>query len=233
MDNTNRAAALNRIRALMAKTVANGCSESEAMAAAAKVSELMDRYGLTYSDFEIKQERCRKRQATDRRHDVNLVACAIARFCNCRHWLEDGRIQYFGLPVDVTIATYMTDLCRSAMDVGFKRFVASDLCPWEDDVRTLRKPFMVAMAYRLSERFDAMADARGRTAMTADGTSLVVVTNAVVEKQYLALKLKLTPGRAPRYRDNAAAEIAGRAAGDRVNLVPGINTAPGRRRLRS
>jgi hypothetical protein len=223
--NANRLAAMQRIRALMAKTVANGCSESEAMAAAAKVSELMDRYGLTYSDFEIKQARCRQREATDRRHDVDLVACAIARFCNCRHWLESGRIQYFGLPVDVTIATYMTDLCRSAMDVGFKGFAKSDLCPWDKDVRTLRKPFMVAMAYRLSERFDDMTAARGRTATTADGTSLVLVKDAVVEKQYLALKLKLTPGRAPRYRDDAAAEIAGRAAGDRVNLVTGISGA--------
>lgn len=230
--NANRQAAIQRIRALMAKTVANGCSESEAMAAAAKVSELMDRYGLTYSDFEIKQTRCRQRQATERRHDVILVACAIARFCNCRHWLEGGRIQYFGLPVDVTIATYMTDLCRSAMDVGFKRFANSDLCPWDRDVRTLRKPFMVAMAYRLSERFDEMAASRAR-ATTADGTSLVVVTNAVVEKQYLALKLKLTPGRAPRFHNDAEAESAGRAAGDRVNLATGINTAPRRKYLPS
>jgi hypothetical protein len=223
---------MQRIRALMAKTVANGCSESEAMAAASKVSELMDRYGLTYSDFEIKQTRCKQRQATHRRHDVNLVACAIARFCNCRNWLEYGCIQYFGLPVDVTVATYMTDLCRSAMDVGFKGFANSDACPWDQDIRTLRKPFMVAMACRLSERFDAMAAARKRTATTANGTSLVLVTNAVVEKQYLALGLKLTPGRAPRYRDNAAAENAGRAAGDRVNLVPGIHGSPARRSLR-
>ena len=38
-----------RIRALAAKTVERGCSEAEAMAAAAKVGELLDVYGLSMS----------------------------------------------------------------------------------------------------------------------------------------------------------------------------------------
>ena len=36
-----------RIQALRAKTVANGCTEGEALAAAAKVAELLDRYDLS------------------------------------------------------------------------------------------------------------------------------------------------------------------------------------------
>ena len=80
--NANRLAAMQRIRALMGKTVANGCTESEALAAAAKIGELMDRYGLTYSDFELKSERCEVHEATHSYHDVNLVAVAIARFCS-------------------------------------------------------------------------------------------------------------------------------------------------------
>ena len=35
-----------RIRALLAKTVENGCTEAEALSAAAKVAELLDRHDL-------------------------------------------------------------------------------------------------------------------------------------------------------------------------------------------
>lgn len=229
--NANRLAAMQRIRALMAKTVANGCTESEALAAAAKVGELMDRYGLTYSDLELKSARCERHSATDRYHDVNLVADAIARFCSCRVWFNGGGIRYFGLPLDVMIAGYMTSLCRSAMDVGFDTFANSRARPQRQTRRELRKPFLVAMGIRLSERIDDLTSAREAKATTANGTSLVVVKKAVVEEQYLALALKLTPGRAPRYRDNGAARAAGRAAGDRVNLVTGIDAAPAHRPL--
>lgn len=231
MDNTNREAAMKRIRALMVKTVANGCSESETMAAAAKVGELMDRYGLTYSDLEIEKERCQQYTASYSYHDVNVIAGAIARFCGCRVWFEGGGIQYFGLPIDVVIATYMTDLCRSAMRVGFDMFLASRARPLKQRGRQLRKPFMMAMGYRISERLDGMASAREATATTANGTSLVVVKKAVVEEQYLALGLKLRRGRPSRYRDDNAARAAGRATGDRVNLVPGIDAAPRPRHL--
>ncbi|WP_289016268.1 DUF2786 domain-containing protein [uncultured Methylobacterium sp.] len=232
MVSINRLAAMSRIRALRAKTVSNGCTESEALAAAAKAGELMDRYGLTFSDLEIKKARCRQHEATDRYHDVNLVAGAIARFCSCRLWFEGGRIQYFGLPIDVVIASYMTDLCRSAMNVGFDAFLHSNARPLGQSSRTLRKPFMVAMGCRLSERIEVLASAREAKATTADGTALVLVKKAVVEEQYRALGLKLTPGRASRYRDNDAARAAGRAAGDRVNLVTGIHGAPARKVLK-
>lgn len=58
MNTENRRAAAARIRALLMKTVDNGCTEEEAMAAAAKAGELMDRYGLESSEVEIRAEKC-------------------------------------------------------------------------------------------------------------------------------------------------------------------------------
>jgi len=52
-----------RIRALAAKTVERGCSEAEAMAAAAKVGELLDVYGLSMSEVELREEACVQRRA--------------------------------------------------------------------------------------------------------------------------------------------------------------------------
>ncbi len=52
---------IGRIQALRAKTVAQGCTEQEALAAAAKVAELLDRYGLSLNST------CATRPARDQR----------------------------------------------------------------------------------------------------------------------------------------------------------------------
>ena len=45
---------VQRIQALRAKTVEQGCTEQEALAAAAKVAELLDRYGLSLSEVSLR-----------------------------------------------------------------------------------------------------------------------------------------------------------------------------------
>ena len=47
-----------RIQALRAKTIDNGCTEDEALAAAAKVAELLDRHDLSLTDIEIRETPC-------------------------------------------------------------------------------------------------------------------------------------------------------------------------------
>jgi hypothetical protein len=229
--NANREAAIGRIRALLAKTTANGCTESEAIAAAAKAGELMDRYSIALSDTEIKQERCERREATEARHDVLFVAPAIARFCGCKVWHASGRIQYFGLPQDVAVASFLTDLIRNSMDASFRAFLRSPSRPKHVHGRGLRRAFLVAMATRLNARLNEMTAAREASAQTASGTALVVVRNAVVTEQFAALNMKLGRARPVRYRGNDAASAAGRTAGDRVNLTTGIGSNAGALRL--
>ena len=47
-----------RLQGLRAKTIANGCTEAEALAAAAKLAELLDRYDLSLTDLELREEAC-------------------------------------------------------------------------------------------------------------------------------------------------------------------------------
>lgn len=47
-----------RIQALRAKTVDQGCTEAEALAPAVKVAELLDRYGLSLSELDLKRQTC-------------------------------------------------------------------------------------------------------------------------------------------------------------------------------
>ena len=56
-----------RIQALRAKTQDNGCTEAEAMMAAAKVAELLDRHDLSLSDVELRETPCEPRVYETRR----------------------------------------------------------------------------------------------------------------------------------------------------------------------
>src|SRR5258707_616886 len=95
MDEHPNLAALDklktRIQALRAKTIDNGCTEDEALSAAAKVAELLDRYDLSLSDVEIREAPCERREfETPRKKRIPLDDCvgAVAKFCDCRVWRE-------------------------------------------------------------------------------------------------------------------------------------------------
>ena len=103
-----------RIQALRTKPVQNGCTEQEAVTAAAKVAEFLDQYDLSLNNVEIREEPCERAVVeTCRRQRGPLNRClnAIAAFCDCRVWLkknnhdEQGNV-FFDLSPDVAIAYY-------------------------------------------------------------------------------------------------------------------------------
>ena len=68
-----------RIAALRAKTLANGCTEAEVLAAAAKVADLLERYALSMSDVEIQASPCIEAAfETARKKRVPLDGCVGA-----------------------------------------------------------------------------------------------------------------------------------------------------------
>jgi hypothetical protein len=234
MTNQNREAAIARVVALRAKTTANGCTEAEAMAAAAKAGELMDRYSLSMSDLDIREEKCRQGQATAKQHDVQMCGSAIARFCGCKVWRNSSKgMEFFGLPHDVEVALYLVDLVKNTMDLEFKLWTKTPSYPKGQGVhgRTLRRSFNVAFAHRVVIRLKEMTAAREAAARTATGTALVVVRNAVVNEQFAKLGIRLQRGRSTRYRSHAGAMSAGAAAGDRCNITSGVNGSSTRARI--
>jgi Protein of unknown function (DUF2786) len=79
-----------RIKALTEKTIANGCTKAEAMAAAEMVGRLLERYALSRDTIEIRTARCVQVAAPlggRRRRPIDGCVLAIARFCDCKVWL--------------------------------------------------------------------------------------------------------------------------------------------------
>jgi hypothetical protein len=227
-----------RIQALRAKTIQNGCTEQEALAAADKVAELLDQHDLSLTDVEIRDEPCERAVVeTYRKQRVPLDGCvnAIAIFCDCRVWREknsqgENRYVFFGLSPDVAVAQYIADLVSTAMAAEVSRFKRTPgyLRHHPDDRRTVSVSFLHGMAASIGEKLTAMKHERDAV-NASTGRDLMVVKQAVVDEELATLGLRFGKARATGRRVVGAAFGAGQAAGRKLRINPGVGMAGDRR----
>jgi hypothetical protein len=221
----------SRIQALRAKTVDNGCTESEALSAAAKVAELLDRYDLSLSDIEIREAACEKREfETFRKKRVPLDGCvgAIAHFCDCRVWRErnaagEARYVFFGLRSDVEVAHYLTELIDGAVrhELGCYKTSKAYQRFRHNERHLANSSFTFGMVGSIAEKLMAMKDARD-AANEGTGRALVVVKTAVVDAELAKLDLRLRRPRSSSRLISESAYEAGGAAGASLAINPAI-----------
>jgi hypothetical protein len=231
-DQTDRELVARRIRALLQKTTANGCTEEEAMLAAEKARELMDQYRLSQTDVEIGAEPVEQiivnRHREQRSVAVDNCLNGIQRYCGVKAWFsnrwETGRpvrkLVLFGLRGDCELAQWLYELIGSAIKSsteGYKQSTAGTALNNTARRRAVTD-FRGGMAIRINQRLHHMAQALEPSAKTASGTALVVVRGALVTEAYAKLGLHLRKGPKGHSVHGGDAFERGVAAGDRVSL---------------
>ena len=221
----------SRIQGLRAKTTDNGCTEGEALSAAAKVAELLDRHDLSVTDVEIRDAPCERRDfETHRNKRIPLDDCigAIANFCDCRVWREktpagEARYVFFGLRSDIEVAHYLTELIDSAVRSELGRYkTTADYRRFRHQERHLANAsFALGMVASIADKLTAMK-ARRDQANTGAGRDLVVLKASVVDAELDKLKLTMTKVRRPTRRVSPVAYDAGDAAGASLALDPAL-----------
>ena len=217
-----------RIRALAARTVERGCSEAEAIAAAEKVGELLDVYGLSMSEVELREEVCVQRSlvfADPRRGALKWLFPAVLRFTECRGWTV-GRAEFalFGLEPDVQMADYLLLVVAGALAFEERRFRASpEYTARRKPAQVVLRSFRSGFAARVSDRLDAMAEAREAAAeiaraATPAGTALVVLKEQRLTDGFKRLGIRLTTVHRRMTVQDRGAYGRGREAGSRVGL---------------
>jgi hypothetical protein len=217
----------SRLQALRAKTTANGCTEEEALSAAAKVAELLDRHDLSLSDLEIREEQCEQSAIeTNRKQRQPISACvpAIAEYCDCKVWREKDergiRYVFFGLRPSIEMAHYVYDVIATAMQTAWVKYAAAQrfIRYGQDE----KGSFMFGMAVSIGEKLIAMKAERDEANRVSSGRDLVVVRHAIVESEFSKLSLNLRRGRASGKKVAAGAFEAGQAAGQSLALHPAV-----------
>ena len=220
-----------RIAALRAKTVGNGCTEEEALAAAAKAAELMDRHDLSVSDVDLGRSPCEQlAYRTDRKKRMPIEdgIGAVANFCDCRVWRErdaDGAARYvfFGLRADVAVAHDLTALIDEALRSELGRYKTSrDYRRFRHQERSVANAsFSLGMVASIAAKLDAMKRERDQV-NRARGRDLVLVKSGVVEAELAKLDLALRVRQSRGRTVSVAAYEAGGVAGTALAIGPGI-----------
>jgi Protein of unknown function (DUF2786) len=235
VNQTSNPAALDklklRIQALRAKTIANGCTEDEALSAAAKVAELLDRHDLSLSDVELRASSCERRvYETFRKKRIPLDDCvgAIAHFCDCRVWREknaagDNRYVFFGLGADVEVAHYLAELIDGAVRADLGRFKTSvDYGRFRHQERHLANAsFALGMVASIADKLVAIKAGRDQV-NESTGRGLVVLKTSVVDAEFDKLDLKMRTQRSASRMVSMTAYEAGGAAGASLAINPGL-----------
>jgi Protein of unknown function (DUF2786) len=216
---------------LRAKTIANGCTEGEAVAAAAKVAELLDRYDLSLTDVEIREAACERRAyETRNRKRIPLDECigAIAEFCDCRVWREkdaakEVRYVFFGLRADIEVAHYLTELIDAAVRTELGRYKTSvEYRQFRHQERHLANAsFALGMVASIADKLSAMKAGRDQVKISS-GRELMVLKAAVVDTELEKLDLKLNTVDRPSRMVSPDAYDAGGVAGASLAINPAI-----------
>jgi len=224
-----------RIQALRAKTIDNGCTEGEALSAAAKVAELLDRYDLSRTDVEIREAPCGRREfETHRKKRIPLDDCigAVANFCDCRVWREknqagETRYVFFGLRSDIEVAHYLTELIDTAVrsDLGRYKTTREYLRFRHKERHMANASFALGMVASIADKLTAMKAERDKV-NSGSGRTLVVLKAAIVDDEFGKLDLKLRVRRGASRVVSARAFAAGSLAGASLDVSPGIEKGP-------
>ena len=142
-----------RIKALAEKTVSNGCTEAEAMAAAEMVGRLLERYALSMEEIDVREARCVRVEVPiggRQRRPIDGCVTSIGRFCDCKVWISrDGDVPsyvFFGFESDTTLASYLYSLINHAMWTELESFRAAHPQLRATKLRSASKSFQQGMA---------------------------------------------------------------------------------------
>ena len=192
---------IGRIQALRAKTVEQGCTEQEALSAATKVAELLDRYGLSLSELDLQRQACEGaavETARKRAGPIDDCVPPIATFFDCRVWGEKAaggtlRYVFFGLAADVVAARYLYDFVEQAFETETALFRAGPTYAGTPTRlrRTTTNSFTIGLGRGIVAKLAALRQAREVALRGASGRDLVVAKQSVVDADLATLGLHL------------------------------------------
>ena len=223
---------VQRIRALREKTVEQGCTEQEAMAAAEKVAELLDRHGLSLSELDLRKQTCEGigvDTGRKRRGPIDDCIGTIAAFFDCRVWgeaAESGALRYifFGLPGDVQAAVYLHDLIVLAFATETTAFQSAEFYGSlvSGQRRSATNSFHVGLAHGIIEKLETRRRARDAASNGTSGRALVPVKQSIIDQEMERLGLTLRRVNMMRRKVIHDAFAAGKEAGEKFEYRPGI-----------
>ena len=206
MTSNARKKMLDRVRAILAKTMENGCTEGEAMAALAKARELMATYEIDEKDLQEATEKVQTfRTAPSDPYDIKKGLCVnVGKFTSTKAFRDrDQVITFAGKESDIIFATWLLDTLQ--------RFIMRELRAYQKKLivekgvmhsnNLTSASFVAGCAHRINKKLKELAPINWATTQ-----------DLIVKELGLSLVKSRVGGRNISEKDAAAGYDAGKAA---------------------
>lgn len=229
----NRESIIEKIKALLAKTTANGCTEAEMMAALDKASAMIDAYDISDDELQLAKDEAAMLHAdppdaSDPHRLKWRLSYGVRQFCGVeiyRSSKETG-LKFVGMPSDTNLARWLLDTLADFVFHELYTHLIGCLAP-KSERQIIIRSFTAACCDRINDRLLALVE-RSKAARTSNGRELVVVKNAAIKAFMKEHGIRLhSCGMGSPSNVNAAAQAAGRAAGDRASFGRPVSGAAG------
>ena len=180
------------IEKLQEKTVDNGCTEAEALIAAAKVFELLSKYNLNLTDADFSKDKASCVYMTfdnpnpKNRHAVTYCIVAIAELCNCVEFYNkpSNKFHFFGFPHDAKYAVFLMGFAYQYIESAVKKY---KLTPAYVDRKVHGRKLVIryshGVAVGLSNKITSLME-KMKEEETSDCTQLVLRKKDKVDMEF-------------------------------------------------
>jgi hypothetical protein len=185
---------------------------------------MMDAYDITDADVREARDEAVMRHAEppDLKDPHSLkwrLSHGVAEFCGVQIYRTRRQtgLKCIGMPSDVQFAMWLLDTLADFVFAELYAHLIGCLAP-QKERRIIIRSFTEACCDRITERLLALVE-RSKAARTSNGRELVAVKDAAIKAFMIdnGIFLRACSGSAPSTVD-AAAQAAGRAAGDRATF---------------
>jgi hypothetical protein len=229
----DRTSIIEKIKALLAKTTENGATEAEMMSALDKASAMMDAYDISDDELQVAKEEAAMLHAdppdlSDPHKIKWRLSYGVRLFCGVEIY-RSGRqpgLKCIGMPSDVQFAMWLLDNLADFVFAELYAHLIGCLAP-KSERQLIIRSFTAACCQRITQRLLELVN-RSKEARTSNGRELVVIKDAAI-KAFMkenGIHLRTCSGYSPSNVD-AAAQAAGRAAGDRASFGRPVSGAAG------
>lgn len=213
-----RKALIDKIKALLSKTVANGCTEAEAMSALEKARQMMAAHEVDPADIAAGGEECVRESRTvpDRDRIRERLATAVGEFCGCRAWKgpQFEAVSFFGFEGDALFAHWLLDMLADFVARELAHYLERTWKPGTPRVRRVESNgFVAGCTQRIALRLIELTN--------PDKTR-----NAIVEREMKSAGVALRDGNSSFRRVDGRAHEAGLRAGDGAQFNRPVGDAP-------
>jgi hypothetical protein len=236
----DRNAIIDKIKALLAKTTENGATEAEMLSALDKAAAMRDAYDISDEELQIAKDEAAILHADppDLKdpHSIKWrLTYAISQFCGVRIFRSrhETGLRCIGMPSDVQFAMWLLDTLADFVFAELYAHLIGCLAP-KSERRVIMRSFTEACCSRITDRMLELVERSKAARSTSNGRELILVKDAAIKalmKEH-GIRLHTCSGYSSS-NINAAAQAAGRAAGDRASFGRPVSGAASALRITS